>query len=582
MVPLDSDARARLGALAARELFPLITTLLATALCAEAVAAQGTTAIASRSSYGLVGDGDSDRTSLSSDGRFVAFHSDAWNLVGGDTNHVRDVFVLDRSNGNVERVSLTATGAQVGLDSEWPTLSADGRFVAFDGLADELAGGTPGTWDVFVRDRVAGTTELASVATDGTPANAESHKISLSADGRFAAFESYATNLDPAASAACNVYRRDRPRGTTQTANAHANGDCAEAWISGDGRRVSFVSIASNLVVGDGNGRWDVFVFDFQTGTTERASVSLYGGDPNDDCDGFSRLSLDGRFVAYQSGATNLVAGDTNGKDDIFVRDLVLDVTTLVSVGLGGTSANGTSRNPSLSQDGLRIAFESDASNLVAGAPGGIFVRDLLAGTTRFVSCASDGSPADDGSWYASISSDGRYVGFSSLASNLVQPDTYDLLQTFVHDLDGCAPIVAETCQGGTTSHGCSPLLAASGTPSGSAGSGFVLAASGLEGGRSALVFYALGGGKPQPWGTTFRCTAATVQRALVTHTGGTPGACDGAVTFDWNQYVASHPSALGAPFVGGETVSVQVWFRDPTAPLTSNLSSSVWFDVCP
>lgn len=582
MHPPDFDVRARLGSLAAREFFPLITTLLAAALCAASVAAQGTTAIVSRSSYGLVGDGDSDRTSFSSDGRYVVFHSDSRNLVGDDTNHVRDVFVLDRWTGVVERVSLTSAGAQVWLDSDWPAISADGRVVGFDSLADDLAGGTPSTWDVFVRDRVTGTTELASVASDGSGANAGSHKISLSADGRFVAFESYATNLDPAATATCNVYRRDRLRGTTQTANAHANGDCGEAWISGDGKRVSFVSIASNLVAGDNNGRWDVFVYDFPTGTTERASVSLSGGDPNDDCDGFSRISLDGRFVVYQSGATNLVAGDTNGEDDVFVRDLVLDVTTLASVGLGGVAANGTNRDPSVSQDGSRVAFHSDASNLVPGASGGIFVRDLIAGTTRLASCASDGSPADDSSWYPSISGDGRYVGFSSLADNLVKLGTHDLLQVFVHDLDGCDPIVAETCQGGTTSHGCTPLLMATGTPSGSAGSGFVLSATGLEGGRSALVFYALGGGKPQPWGSTFRCTSSTVQRALVTHTGGTPGACDGTLGFDWNQYVATHPSALGAPFVGGETVSVQAWFRDPAAPLTSNLSSSVWFDVCP
>ncbi|MCC6408622.1 MAG: PD40 domain-containing protein [Planctomycetes bacterium] len=556
--------------------------LLTVMLAAGIAAAQGTTAIASRSSYGANGDGASYAPVFSNDGRYVAFESDAWNLVAGDTNQVTDAFVLDRSNGAVERVSLTSAGGQVWLNSDSPMISADGRFVSFDSLSNNLAGGTPNTWDVFVHDRTTHTTELASIASDGTPANDYAYLSSLSADGRFVAFESVATNLDPAATAPSNVYRRDRWLGTTVTANPLANGSCGAAWISGDGNRVCFASIASNLVAGDTNGRWDVFVRDFQTGTTERASVSLTGGNPDRDSDGFVRLSLDGRFVTFTSEATNLVAGFTAGNRDIYVRDLVADSTSLVSIAFDGGTSNGFNYDASISADGRFVAFDSHASNILAGVPGGIFVRDMVAGTTRLASCASDGSIAKGSCFDPSISGDGRYVGFASNAYNLVKPDIYGLYQAFVHDLVGCDPIIAETCQGGTTSHGCSPLLGTTGTPSGSAGAGFTLDASGLEGGRSALVFYALGGGKPQPWGTTFRCTSSTVQRAIVTHTGGTPGACNGAVSFDWNQYVATHPSALGAPFVGGETVSVQVWFRDPSAPLSSNLSSSVWFDVCP
>ncbi|MBI5433483.1 MAG: PD40 domain-containing protein [Planctomycetes bacterium] len=560
----------------------LVRALLATALATGTAQAQGTTAIVSRSSHGLVGNGDSGFPSLSSDGRYIAFHSDAWQLVPGDTNYVRDVFVLDRSTGVVERVSVTSAGGQVFADSDGAAISADGRFVGFQSLANDLAGGTAGTWDVFVHDRTTGTTELVSVASNGTPADDYAYVASLSADGRFVGFESAATNLDPAATATLNVYRRDRLLGVTQTVNAFANGACGGGWISGDGNRVCFASIASNLVAGDTNGRWDVFVRDFQTGTIERASVSLTGGNPDADSDGFVRISLDGRFVSFTSEATNLVAGFTTGNMDVYLRDLAADTTQLVSVAFDGGTSNGANYESAVSADGRRVAFQSQASNILSGVAGGVFVRDMSSGVTRLASCASDGTPGNNGSWSPALSGDGRYAGFCSVSSNLVEPDTYQLAQVYVHDLEGCEPIVAETCQGGTTSHGCAPLLGASGTPSGSAGSGFVLTANGLEGGRSALVFYALGGGKPTPWGNTFRCTSGTTQRAVVTHTGGTPGACDGTVSFDWNQYVATHPSALGAPFGGGETVSVQVWFRDPSAPLASNLSSSVWFDVCP
>ena len=228
---------------------------------------QGTTKRVSLGPGGVQGNAGSYSPALSAGGRFVAFQSWASNLVPGDTNGRTDVFVHNRRTGRTERVSVGPNGAQGNAGSASPALSADGRFVAFGSDATNLVpGDTNGEADVFVHDRRTGTTERVSVGPGGGQGNGESFSPSLSADGRFVAFQSYATNLVP----------------------------------------------------GDTNNTSDVFVRDRGTGTTERVSVRRDGVHDTSDT---LTLSADGRFVAFHSEASNLVVGDTNGEVDVFVQD---------------------------------------------------------------------------------------------------------------------------------------------------------------------------------------------------------------------------------------------------------------------
>ena len=292
---------------------------------------------------GVQGNGTSDYPAISADGRFVAFQSDATNLVPGDTNFLADVFVRDRQTGTTQRVSLGPGGRQGNGSSVGPAISADGRVIAFVSNAPNLVpGDTNGMLDVFVRDRQTGTTRRVSLGQGGVQSNGSSFTPALSADGRFVAFQSAASNLVPGdTNGQPDVFVFDRKTGTTHRVNVGPGGVQApdggsEPALSANGRFVAFTSYSSNLVPGDTNFATDVFVRDRQTGTTRRVNLGP-GGVEGDDSFGSARpaISADGRFVAFNSYATNLVPGDTNGLPDVFVRDRQTRTTRRVSLGPG-------------------------------------------------------------------------------------------------------------------------------------------------------------------------------------------------------------------------------------------------------
>ena len=318
-------------------------------------------------------DGSYDAV-VSGDGRYVVFSSFASNLVAGDTNGFLDVFVRDRRTSVTRRVSIGAAGAQANGESFHPVISGDGRYVAFPSFASNLvAGDTNGFQDVFVRDRGTRVTRRVSVGLGGAQANDTSYEPAISADGRYVAFFSNATNLAAGDTndTRVGVYVRDRKTQVTRRVSVglgrpQANSDCHEPAISGDGRYVAFSSLASNLVAGDTNETCDVFVRDRTTQVTRRVSVGPGGAQANGGS-GAPSISADGRYVAFYSNASNLVAGDTNETADVFVRDRKTQVTRRVSVGPGGAQANNVSCIPAISADGRYVAFYSIASNLVAG-----------------------------------------------------------------------------------------------------------------------------------------------------------------------------------------------------------------------
>ncbi|MDO5648693.1 MAG: hypothetical protein Q4G20_12240, partial [Paracoccus sp. (in: a-proteobacteria)] len=393
------------------------------------------------SSSGVQGGRGSYYPSISADGRFVTFYSEAGNLVPGDTNWRHDIFVHDRQTGVTERVSVSSSGEQGDWSSFMPSISADGRFVTFWSDATNLVpGDTNWRHDIFVHDRQTGVTERVSVSSSGEQGNRHSYNPSISADGRFVTFRSYATNLVPGdTNERDDVFVHDRQTGVTERVSVSSSGEQGGEWsstpsISADGRFVTFYSDATNLVPGDTNGRHDIFVHDRQTGVTERVSVSS-SGEQGDGYSYYPSISADGRFVAFKSDATNLVPGDTNGRGDIFVHDRQTGQTERVSVSSSGEQGNYESSAPSISADGRFVTFRSSATNLVPGdtnRSGDIFVHDRQTGQTERVSVSSSGEQGGGYYGYPSISADGRFVTFYSSTSNLVPGDTNGAMDIFV------------------------------------------------------------------------------------------------------------------------------------------------------
>ncbi len=430
--------------------------VLLASLPASAYPRPGRTELVSVASDGGGANAISWAPSMSGDGgRYVAFHSSASNLVSGDTNGVQDVFVHDRQTGATERLSVASDGSQGNRSSSYPSISGDGRYVAFTSAASNLVSGQTARCsgqpcpDVFVHDRQTGVTERVSVASDGAEGNDGSAVPSISNDGRYVAFESVATNLVPDdLNGTLDVFVHDRAAGLTEKVSA-ASVDTGEtgashaASISADGRFVAFQSLASNLVPGDTNQNWDVFLQDRLTGEIDRVSRGVDGMQGN----AGSQLgppwttnnvvSADGRYVAFHSMATNLVPGDTNGALDVFVRDRAAAMTERVSVGVGGVQGNGDASTPSLSTDGRYVAFHGPVSNLVAGDTNALsdaFVHDRATGVTHRVSVGTNAVQGTGNAFQPAISADGRLIAFYGLASNLVPGDTNGTHDVFVRD----------------------------------------------------------------------------------------------------------------------------------------------------
>jgi Tol biopolymer transport system component len=294
-----------------------------------------------------------------------------------------------------------------------PSISSDGRFIAFTTSSALVADDTNTVTDVYLYDRGTRTLSRVSVASDGTQGNGASQRPSLSADGRYVVFESIASNLVAGdTNAVGDVFRHDRLTGETirisvATGGAQGNGVSNHARISDDGNTVAFSSIAFNLVANDANGAFDVFVRDVAAATTERVSVTATGGEADLGV-GDLALSGDGHLVAFGSLATNLVAGDTNNASDVFVRDRTAGTTTRVSVSSTGNEANAACSRPAISQDGRFVSFLSTATTLVSGAPAvvtQVYVRDLQASTTTRPITQSSTSAA--WSW---LSGNGRFL----------------------------------------------------------------------------------------------------------------------------------------------------------------------------
>jgi Tol biopolymer transport system component len=414
-------------------------------LSSTAVLAAPTTLI-SRSSQKIQSNGASGEPATSESGQFVAFRSSATNL---DSEHckngVNHIFVSDRNTGTIRCISLNSNGREGDQDSLAPSISADGQFIAFTSTATNLAGNKcdNGFNQIYVRDRATGTTRCISVNSNGQAGNGHSHASSISADGTLIAFDSAATNL---AGNKCDngfnhVFVHDVTAGTTtcvslRTNGDEGNGDSFDPSLSGDGRVVVFQSTATNLATRCGNGNSHIYMHNLVTGETSCVSVNNEGQQSNGNS-ALARVSGNGRFVVFQSDATVVTTRCSNGFTHIFVRDTVEERTTCASIDNRGNQGNNDSAQPSISSDGRFVAFSSAANNLTGNrCMAGIvqvFARDRADEKT---SCASVGRKKAEGnseSINPSISGNGALVTFESDANNLAKKDTNGLRDVFGH-----------------------------------------------------------------------------------------------------------------------------------------------------
>jgi Tol biopolymer transport system component len=451
--------RLRMRVLAA--VVPAVASVVIAPSLAPVVASTGPgpTPMVSVDPVGAPGNGASFLPGLTSNGRLVTFESRASTLVLGDANGQADVFVRDRDSNTTSRVSFSSGGTTEGNGASGRArISADGSVVAFQSAASNLvAGDTNGQIDVFVHDRLSATTSRVSVTSSGGQGAGVAFEPSLSADGRLVAFTSNAPNMVAGdTNGHQDVFVHDRQAGTTvrvsiDSVGAQAGGFSRSPAISADGRAVAFRSQATNLAPGDTNGVEDVFVHDRQMGTTNRVSVGA-GGAQADRASGPPAVSADGRFLAYESSATNLVPGDANGLDDVFVLDRQSGETTKVSVQGGTTEAHTT---PAISADGRFVVFES-AGALVpddTNSRRDIFLHDRQTGATTRESVDAAGVQGDGSSTSPALSADGKVIGFASLATNLSPNDTNGFTDVFVHEIDaGGVPPNSSSTTSSTTS----------------------------------------------------------------------------------------------------------------------------------
>lgn len=563
--------------------------------------------VAATNLSGFAGNGASSTGSLSGDGRWLAFSSTASNLVQGDTNGQRDIFVKDLATGVIKLVSrskgsLLSPSQLANGPSQNPSISSDGRCVAFSSEATNLVSGdTNGFTDVFVVDALTGDIERVSSGLFNTQPNEGCHAPKISSTGRYVVFHTLASNLvlfgDP--NSAVDVYVRDRVLGITYPGSVTWDGQWGNlasvfGQISADGRFLVFESFATNMSLIDGNGQRDVFVRDFVLDVTllvSSAPGAPFGVSGNGDSNTGS-ISDDGRYVAFSTLADNFAGTDTNFREDVFVRDLTTGTLTLAShIVLFGldVASNSASRQPQISRDGRYVIYQSRASDLVLGDANGpvqdVFRYSRVSGTNALMSVTdvtglASSAPCEN----PNISGDGKRTCWDSLWAFTLN-DSNGVEDTFVR-YECFQPVVF--CQAKTTSNGCLPAISSSGSAYAASNGQFHISASAVINQKPGLLFYGLSGGASIPFQGGLLCVQPPTARSPLQFSGGNPGPNDCSGQFDL--FVDAFALGLlgGNPLPqlrqAGTTISAQWWGRDPgyAEPNNTLLSNALTYTVLP
>ena len=385
--------------------------------------------VVSASAVGEPGNGESKRSSLSTDGRYVVFESDASNLVAADSNDRSDVFLKDLQSGAIQRASTGTNQQQANGDSFNPSISTDTRYVLFESVASNLVeNDTNVASDIFLKDVLTGAIERVSTNAFGLQGNGASYGSSFSADGRQVLFASAASNLVANdTNGKADIFIKNLDSGSVIRVNTAANGaqddgTAYSATISGNGRYVAFASSGATLVPGDADDTvLDVFVKDLRTGAIQRVSTGATGLQA-DGASAVPRISVDGRQVAFQSLASNLVAGDIANTSEVFVKDLQTGAIVVASTEQSGQRA-WRSYLDAISSDGRYVVFNASISSYFPPATLGdwggdtnnradVYVKDLQTGMVQRVSVDQFGGQLEGDSFSASLSADGRFITF--------------------------------------------------------------------------------------------------------------------------------------------------------------------------
>lgn len=413
-------------------------------------------------------DSNSSQPAISEDGSLIAFASDATNLVRKTMHGERAVYLKNVQKDETSLISSDEDGRPADNDSEHPAISADGRYVAFESRAGNLVsqdlpsdcidenGLDSDCTQIYLKDLDSGDVKLVSSDSDGAPAEGINGHASISEDGRYVAFVSSASNLvADDENGRRDIFIKDTHTSEVRMASVSEEGEAADGdsdmpSISADGRLVAFKSVAENLSGKDFNNASDVFVKNMDTGDLAIASSDV-NGNPGNKASGYDALDIssDGRFVAFESEATELVGDDVNGKRDIFIKNLESGEVVLASADAEGAPGDDDSyESVSLSSDGLLVAFSSNAENLVSGDEinkEDVFIKNMVTGEVTMVSADSTGSPGNGESVEIKVSGDGNSAAFVSQADNLVADDTNAKADVFIKYLVSGDVILAST-----------------------------------------------------------------------------------------------------------------------------------------
>lgn len=570
----------------------LARTILLASTLASVAAAQSApwTVYANKDAANLqVGGHLANAIDMTSSGQLVAFVTTA-PLAPLDTNGTYNAYVRDLDLFTTRLVGEVGGVAPTG-DTQWVSISGMGRYVAFATSANNL--GVPdsnGAHDIYVHDLGSGTVQRASFAQGGGDPNFFCGWPDVSDDGRRVVYRSGATNIDPAATAGYDqIYLRDLQSGVTTLVSKNAAG-VAGTWfcygnprISADGRYIVFDSGANNLLATDLNPGLDVFRYDVATGTLQIASTY-----PNGASTGFTNnsggdISADGRYVTFET-LERLLPSDLNFQLDVYRKDMLTGALVLITADPAGNAGTGGSAR--LSADGKHVVFASDSTlldPLKTTNSVEIFVRDIATSSTQRLSTSPLGADANSVCGTPAISSSGRRAAFVSAATNIVVPDLFP----GHYDVIACdrgtpqAPMIY--CVPKTNSLGCVPTLTHAGNPSASLTFGFVLQASNLLNNKTGTFFYSLNGPSNLPFSGGFLCVQAPLRRTPVSLTGGTSGGndCTGVLARDFNALIAS---GVDPQLVAGQEVWAQFYSRDPgfAPPNNVNLTEAIDFVILP
>jgi Tol biopolymer transport system component len=499
----------------------------------------------------------SEDAAISADGLHVAFESEATNLVRDDGNQLLDIFVRDLATGVTERVSVSSAEDEANDISFDARISADGRFVAFTSWASNLIPhDLNGAADVFLRDRVLGTTALISLSSTGVYGDLASRCDDLSPDGNFVVFSSTANELVPGDfQNDSDVFVRDRAQGLTErvsvnTAGVEGNFGSSAGTISADGRFVAFGSSATNLAPdtngGGSTGFSDIFLRDRQAGTTALISVNTAGQQVNAQSVG-PDISADGRYVAFMCAGHLIELGQPAGSMDVYVRDLIASTTELANLDSSGAVLDVSMMKCALSADGRYVVLDT----LFGYQP--THRRDRVAGTTQLVGLGTDGTLAGSMVEQQPISEDGRFVVFDSFSSSLAADDTNEASDIFLRDT---RPFFSDLGQG-LAGMGGVPSLAGSGVLLGGEPVAFTLADA-QPSAASTLIISPFALFVPFKGGTLV--PAPTLLPSFTTSVAGT----------------ASLPVVWPATLPSDLVVYFQWWIQDPAGPAGFSASNAL------